>query len=136
MMEKVKNYFNKLHQRRPYLEPLVLSVTTASLGFIINMYTCFLNDNPRLWFWQSGYFWIALALLLIIVLYYIFLSTYTNTYKEYTGCIIASKKSLLEGYMQTTKIQSSAGNLEAFEASTTMFQKSNMVIDEVYKGQK
>lgn len=135
-MSRRKVFIQKLHKEKPFVEPVFLFIMTTTLGFFLSMYASFLTEIQSNTLWESWYLWLAVFLLISIVLYYVFFSTYAFRHREARGRASQGKTDLLKVYLATTKNHLKEGNTDSFDRSSHIFVNAIDNINKMERGGK
>lgn len=123
LIQKIKNKMKILHEKKPYIEPIILSVLTSMIGFFSSMCVTDITTGKKpVKFYSSSYFWVTIFILVIVIMYYILLSTYSFKYINTKNKIEEGKEELISVYIDTTKEDIKQRDVNSFNQATYIFE--------------
>lgn len=118
-MRRFQNWLQKLHKEKPFIEPIFLFITTSLFGFSSTSYTsCLLNNMP----WDNFFLWISLGILGIVILYYVFFSTYAKQINRNKNKTTNNKTKLTKTYLTLAEQHMIQGDIDSHKKATYIYE--------------
>lgn len=130
---KLKKKIQQMHEKKPYIEPVFLFVMSSLFGFMSSICVGLYTSDQSKSIFTNLYFWISVAILTIISLYYIFFSTYSYKYKNQKS---EAKEELLSAYLTLAKKDMKQRDVDSFDKSTYIFQNAMDQLTSVKESEK
>lgn len=130
---KLKKKIQQMHEKKPYIEPVFLFVMSSLFGFMSSICVGLYTGDQSKSIFTNFYFWISIAILTIISLYYIFFSTYSYKYKNQK---LEVKEELLSAYLDLVKKDMKQRDVDSFDKSTYIFQNAMDQLTSVRESEK